>query len=105
MRDLLGYLGLAKRAGKLIIGDVAVSQATDFSRLICVAEDLSPGSLKRARRAALIAGIPLVTLPCTKNGIGNALGRKPCGILALTDDGFAKALIEAVQGKQAAKTD
>lgn len=95
MRDLLKFLGLAKKSGKLIIGDEAVSEAAGAAKLICTAEDLSPGSLKRAQRAAEIGGVRIITLPHTKEDIGLALGRRPCGILALMDEGFASAVYEA----------
>lgn len=96
MRDLLGFLGLAKRSGRLVAGDEAVHAAAAIAKLICVAVDLSPGSLKRAHKAAEKGSVRLITLPCTKEEIGRALGRMTCGILALTDEGFASAVIEAV---------
>lgn len=96
MRDLLGFLGLAKRSGRLVAGIEAVHDAGAVAKLICVAQDLSPGSLKRAYRAAEKGNVRLITLSYTKEELGRALGRMSCGILALTDEGFASVVIGAV---------
>lgn len=81
------------------MGDAAVSEAKDSAKVICIAEDLAPGSLKRARRVAEKSNLQIVTLPYKKEEIGWGLGRKPCGILALTDEGFAREVIKAATGK------
>jgi len=95
MRDIPSFLGLARRAGKLVMGEQAVLDAATHIRLVMTAEDLAAGSLKRAARAAETANAPLVTLPHTKEVLGAALGRGTCGILALTDEGFAQEILKA----------
>lgn len=91
------FLGLARRAGKLVMGDKAVAESAASAKLICTAADLAPGSHKRAVRAAESGNVPLVTLPHTKEEIGRALGRTTCGILALTDKGFASRVLEIAE--------
>lgn len=96
MRDIPSFLGLARRAGKLVMGEQAVLDAAERVRLIMVAKDLAAGSHKRAMRAAETANAPLVTLPHTKETLGAALGRGTCGILALTDEGFAREILKVI---------
>lgn len=81
------------------MGDVAVSEAKETAKLICIAEDLAPGSRKRAERVAEKSNLQVLTLPFKKEEIGWGLGRKPCGILALTDEGFACEVIKAIAGE------
>lgn len=100
MRDLLSFLGMARRAGKLIMGDRAVAESAASAKLICTAEDLAPGSLGRAMKSAQKGDVPIITLPYGKEEIGRALGRTTCGILALTDDGFATQVVEAAGERQ-----
>lgn len=96
MRDIPTFLGLARRAGKLVMGDKAVCDCASAFVLIMTAEDLAPGSYKRAQRASEAGGAPIVTLPYTKKALGAALGRGTCGILALTDTGFAQEVLKAI---------
>lgn len=100
MRDLLKFLGLARRAGKLVMGDKAVADAARSAVVICTAEDLAQGSLKRAEKAAERGNVRIITLPYSKEEIGRALGRSTCGILALTDEGFARQVIHAAGNGQ-----
>ena len=97
MRDIPSFLGLARRAGALVIGDKAVFESAGSLQLILVAEDLAQGSRKRALRASEAGGTPLVTLPYTKETLGAALGRETCGILALTDEGFAQEILKTLE--------
>lgn len=95
MRDLLSFLGMARRAGCLVMGDKAVAESAKSAKLICTAEDLASGSRGRAVKAAQKGNAPIITLPYSKEEIGRALGRTTCGILALTDDGFALQVTKA----------
>ncbi len=94
---LLGLLGMARRAGRLIAGFDATLDAVKAHRaqLVLLASDLSPKTEKELRFQAETA-VPILTLALTKEEIGHAAGfGKPVGVVTTEDKGFAAALIKA----------
>ena len=95
MADVLGYLGLARRAGKLSIGHdaalLAVRKGT--AHLVLLTSDASP----RHGRELEAAGFKEKTavIPYNMNETGVATGKKSC-IYALDDEGFAKAILNTL---------
>lgn len=94
---LLSFLGICRRAKKLVIGaDVAAQSAKEGrSRLILCASDFSQSSLKRVSEAAVQNGVPVITLGYSKEELSLALG-KLCGVLSIEDDGFAAKLTQMI---------
>ncbi len=94
--DLLRFLGLMRRAGKLSTGETGTGQAARAgkAKLILLASDASPNALDRAEGFARKAGIPLLRLSVDKNAIAGALGTAGGAMLAVCDAGFAHALRE-----------
>ena len=92
---LLSFLGLCKRAGKLISGADTVTKAITESKalLVLYAEDVSEGSIKRVLREAREHDIPARRIERTKDELSFALG-KYCAIIGVTDPGFANKLLE-----------
>ena len=92
MADVLGYLGLARRAGKLSIGHDAalLSVRKGIARLVLLTEDASPRHKRELEAAGF--GDRTVIIPYTMNDTGVATGKKSC-IYALDDEGFAKATL------------
>lgn len=91
---VLHLLGLAKRAGKLEIGEEpvgAVARAKQ-AKLILLAHDVSPNTSRRAATFGQIGNVLHLTLPCTKDELGQSLGRNSVAMVALTDAGFAGAI-------------
>lgn len=88
-QKLLGALGLARRAGALVPGFDAVCEqaAKGNAALVLLAQDLSPGTLRRVQNACkgccLVLGIPL-----TQADIAS-ITKKPVGVLAVTDPNLA----------------
>lgn len=95
---LLSMLGLARRAGKLESGfDAAVIAAREGkAALLLAARDISEKTFKNLRFEAEKAGIPAVRIPADMEEISRACGRK-AGVQALTDRGFAKAVLSMVE--------
>ncbi len=91
-RNLLGLLGMCRRAGKLVTGfDAAVTLCKEPSVLLMVAQDASPRTVKELRFRQKQQ--PLYTAPLTKEEIAAALGlQKPVAVMATADEGFAKAM-------------
>ena len=96
---LLSFLGLCKRAGYLIAGADTVVRAIrdEKALLVLIAADMSPNSTKNVQFAAGQKRVPLRTLDCSKEELSFALG-KHCGVICVTDRGFADKILEMVNG-------
>ena len=98
MDKLLSLLGLAKRAGRLEAGFDACAGAARAKRaaLLIVAKDVSEKTFKNLRYEAERAGIPSLRLPeADMEQLGRACGVR-AGVVALTDKGFAGAVLSAL---------
>lgn len=93
---VLGMLGLALRAGKLVCGEQAVHElcATGRARCIFLANDAGDNTVKKAERYAEPSQLPLLVLPEDKIVLGRALGRKTCAVCAISDIGMAAAAVQ-----------
>lgn len=98
MNKVLSLLGLARRAGKLEAGfDAAASAAREKrARLLLAASDISEKTFKNLRYEGERAGIPAVRLAAAMDEMGRACGVK-AGVLAVDDQGFAQALLGAME--------
>ncbi len=93
MDKVLSMLGLAKKAGRLEVGEEPVGAAARArdARLIVVAEDAAENTVRRVRHFADAGQCLWVKVPATKDELGRAVGRTSCAMVALTDVGFAEA--------------
>ena len=100
--DILGFLGLMRRAGKLGTGEEGTRQAVHAGKatLILCAEDASENAKKRAADFAAHAGVPLVCLDEKKAVLAGAIGVAGGSMFAVCDAGFAKALQNKLQGSR-----
>lgn len=94
MDNLLSMLGLAKKAGRLEVGEEPVGGAARArdARLIIVASDAAENTLRRVRHFADAGQCLWVKVPATKDELGRAVGRTSCAMVAVTDVGFAEAV-------------
>ena len=94
--ELLRFLGLIRRAGKLSTGEAGTGTAARAgkAKLILLAADASPNALDRAQGFARRAGVPLVRLKAEKTALADALGVSGASMHAVCDGGFARALLE-----------
>ena len=92
MDNTLSMIGLALRAGRLEVGDEAAGDACRYKRcrLLLVAADAGEGAQRRAMHFAEEGQCLLAEIPCSKEELGAALGRKSCAMAALTDLGLAQ---------------
>lgn len=92
---LLSFLGLCKRAGRMVSGAETVTKAVGRGQvlLILTAEDLSDNSAKAVIKAAGTYGVRLQRLPYSKEELSCALG-KHCGIVGVADRGFADKILD-----------
>ena len=93
-KKLLGLLGLARRAGKLDLGaDVAVqSLRKNRAKLLLLACDLSRRTAEKMEAEAESAGVRCRRTGADMDALGAALGKRT-GVIAVSDAGFAKALL------------
>lgn len=94
---LLSFLGICKRAGRLVSGADTVTKTVNEGKalLILYASDVSENSLKQVLRAAKEQGTPVKQLPYPKEELSFALG-KHCGIICTTDKGFADKILTLI---------
>ena len=93
---VLNLLGLARKAGKLEIGEEPVGAVcrARHARLIMLAQDAAPNTVRRAAHFGEAGNVLWLELPYTKFELGFHLGRSSCAMLAFTDAGFAASLVE-----------
>lgn len=91
---LLSMLGLARRARRLSLGFDAAREAARSGQaaLLAAASDVSDKTWKNLRYEAESAGVPAVRLLTGMEELGRACGKK-AGVFAVTDEGFAKAIL------------
>ncbi len=105
MDNVLSLLGLARKAGRLAIGEEPVGAAARArdARLILLARDASDNSARRAARFAEAGDCLLARIPADKVALGAAVGRASCAMLAVTDVGFADAIGKRLAALDAAR--
>ncbi len=92
----LNLLQFAAKAGKLSYGTHATVWSIEkgSAKLVCTANDISEKTVKELKFKASKMGTPVLTLPNIDSGtMSQALG-KSCGIVAVNDPSFSKAIIE-----------
>ena len=94
---VLSFLGLCRRAKKLVIGaeTTEASVREGKSLLVLYAEAASPNSLKRVRRACEEHGVPMLCVNRGKEPLSLALGRLSA-VLSVEDKGFADKLRQMI---------
>lgn len=93
---ILHLLGLARKAGRLEIGEEPVGSACRArqAKLILLASDATPNTVRRCAHFGETGSVLWLELPFTKAELGFQLGRGSCAMLALTDAGFAASVVE-----------
>ena len=92
----LSICGLARRAGKIIIGtnmSVTAIRSSSKPSLVILSSDASENTVKKITDACNYHGISLITPSYTMADLGNAVGQSGgAACITVADDGFAKAL-------------
>lgn len=93
---ILHLIGLARKAGKLEIGEEPVGAVcrARHARLLLLAQDAASNTRRRAAHFGEAGNVLWLEIPYTKEELGFYLGRSSCAMLALTDAGFAATLVE-----------
>ena len=98
MDKALNYLSLARKAGRIELGEEPVGAAARAkkARLILVASDAGDHSWRRAK--SFVAGTEQLCMkvPFTKDQLGEAIGRTSLAMAAFTDPAMALAFVKAL---------
>jgi ribosomal protein L7Ae-like RNA K-turn-binding protein len=98
MDKALNYMALARKAGRIELGEEPVGAAAraQKAKLVIVASDASDHTWRRA--LSFVAGTTQITLrvPFTKDQLGFTIGRKELAIAAFTDPALALAFVKAL---------
>ena len=92
----LNLMQFAAKAGRLSYGTHATEWAitSGKAKLVCAANDISAKSVKELNFKASKTGIEVRVLENTDTEkLSEALGKK-CGIIAVNDESFSKAILE-----------
>lgn len=92
---ILSYIGMARRAGKIVSGESQVEAMLKKNKglLLILAGD-APGVQRKYEQWAGDLKIPIIIIG-TKQELGIALGLSPRSVILVMDDGFAKAILKA----------
>ncbi len=102
---ILHLLGLAKKAGRLEVGEEPVGAACRArkARLVLLAADAAPNTRRRCAHFGQAGEVLWLETPFTKAELGIQLGRGACAMLALTDAGLAAAAVEKLAAREPEK--
>ena len=98
MDKALNYLSLARKAGRIELGEEPVGAAARAkkARLILVANDAGDHSWRRAKSFAAGTEQVCLQVPFTKDQLGQAIGRTSLAMAAFTDPALALAFVKAL---------
>ena len=106
MREkLLSLLGLMRRANALAVGEVNTGSTARAgkAKLLLLASDASENARRRAEGFAAGRKLSLTVLPFTKEEFSSAVGLNGGSMAAITDLGFANALLKALAAEEPAR--
>ena len=102
MDKALNYMALARKAGRIELGEEPVGAAAraQHARLVIVASDASDHTWRRA--LSFVAGTEQLCLrvPFDKDQLGQSIGRTSLAIGAFTDPALALAFVKALPQKE-----
>ena len=103
MDKALNYMALARKAGRIELGEEPVGAAAraQKARLVVVAADASDHTWRRAK--SFVAGTQqqCIKVPFSKDLLGMAVGRSCLAIGAFTDPALALAFVKALPQPEA----
>ncbi len=105
MNSTLHLLGIARKAGKLELGEEPTGAAARAkqAKLIVVARDAAENTFRRVRHFADAGNVIWISVPFTKAELGMAVGRTSCAMLAVMDVGLASALVQKLAAEDPEK--
>ena len=98
MSKALNYLGLARKAGLLELGEENTGTAVRAgkARLVMLAVDASDNARRRAAGFVHGTKTAMITVPFTKEEISGETGKAGCSMAAFVDIGFAVSFVQTL---------
>ena len=96
---ILNYLGLARRANKLVAGsDIVLRMIKQRKiKIVFVAKDAAANTVKTFEKKCYFYKILLI-YEFTSDELSKAIGKPNCKVLAITDQGFFDAINGQLNG-------
>ena len=98
MDKALNYMALARKAGRIELGEEPVGNAAraHLARLVIVASDAGDHTWRKA--TGLVSGTEqqCIKVPFTKDQLGQTIGRTSLALAAFTDAALALAFVKAL---------
>jgi len=94
----LGLLSISRKGGNIVLGEeqVGAQARASRARLVILASDAGGHTVRRAKSFVAGTAQPLITIPYTKDELGDALGTTSCAIAAITDVRLAQAFVKTL---------
>ena len=94
----LGLLSISRKGGNIVYGEdhVGAQARAGRARLVILASDAGGHTVRRAKSFVAGTAQPLVTVPFTKDELGDALGIASCAIACITDVRLAQAFVKTL---------
>ena len=98
MDKALNYLALARKAGRIELGEEPVGAAAraQHARLVVVAEDAGDHTWRRAKSFVAGTNQLCIRIPASKDDMGRVTGRTSLALAAITDPALALAFLKAM---------
>ena len=102
MDKALNYMALARKAGRIELGEEPVGAAAraGHAKLVMVASDASDHTWRRAKSYVAGTAQQCIRLPYSKDDMGMAIGRTSLAIAAFTDAALALAFLKALPNQE-----
>ena len=97
---VLGTLGLAMRAGKLVSGEFMTERSIrdGEAKLVLIADDASDGTKKKFTDSCRYYRVPILYV-YDKETLGQSIGKKERASVAVLDSGFAGSIRKHMNGE------
>lgn len=94
----LGLLSISRKGGNIVYGEdhVGAQARAGRARLVILASDAGGHTVRRAKSFVAGTAQPIVTVPFTKDELGDALGIVSCAIACITDVRLAQAFVKTL---------
>lgn len=98
MHKALNYMSLARKAGRIELGEEPVGAAAraQKARLVVVAADASDHTWRRSKSFVAGTSQQCIKVAFTKDELGQAIGRTSLAVAAFTDPALALAFVQAL---------
>ena len=102
MDKALNYMALARKAGRIELGEEPVGAAAraGHAKLVMVASDASDHTWRRAKSYVAGTAQQCIRLPYSKDDMGMVIGRTSLAIAAFTGAALALAFLKALPNQE-----